>query len=141
MKRVDAVLGGIVLASGAAVGVALISQHMFNMQPCPWCVLQRLIFVAIGGAAVIGVGWRSVLGHRLASLLALALCACGAAAALWQHFVAASSASCNLTLAERIISTLGLDEAMPSVFMALASCAEAAVKLAGVPYDLWSLTL
>ena len=27
---------------------ALVSQHVFGMEPCPWCVLQRLIFVAIG---------------------------------------------------------------------------------------------
>ena len=33
----------------------------------------------------------------------------GIAAALWQHFVAAKSASCNLTLADKIISGLRLD--------------------------------
>ncbi len=32
-----------------ALGAALVSQHRFDMQPCPWCVLQRLLF-AVGAA-------------------------------------------------------------------------------------------
>ena len=31
----------------AAVGAALIAQYRFDMQPCPWCVLQRVIFIAM----------------------------------------------------------------------------------------------
>jgi len=63
------------------------------------------------------------------------------AAALWQHFVAAASASCNLTLADRIVGGLGLDNAWPEVFAAYASCADAAVKLAGLSYEFYSLAL
>ena len=32
----------------AAVAAALVSQYAFDMQPCPWCILQRLIFVVSG---------------------------------------------------------------------------------------------
>ncbi len=69
------------------------------------------------------------------------LAALGAAAALWQHVVAAKSASCNLTLADRIVSGLQLDALLPQVFAATASCADAAVQLFGVPYEYWSLGL
>ena len=124
-----------------AVGAALITQHAFDMQPCPWCVLQRLIFVAIGVVALLGLAWRSVLGRRVISLVLLLLSGSGIAAALWQHFVAKASASCNLTLADRIVSGLRLDALLPYVFQATASCAEAAVDLAGVPYELWGLAL
>ena len=31
----------------AGVAVALLTQHALDMQPCPWCVLQRVIFLAI----------------------------------------------------------------------------------------------
>jgi protein dithiol:quinone oxidoreductase len=134
-------LWAIAAAALGAVGVALLTQHVFDMQPCPWCVLQRLIFVLIGAVALIGLAWRSALGQRLLPLLLLALCGCGIAAALWQHFVAASSSSCNLTLADRIVSGLGLDALLPSVFQATASCAEAAVDLFGVSYEFWSLAL
>ena len=141
MKRVDLLLAGSAVAGVAAVGVGLVSQYRFNMQPCPWCVLQRLIFCAIAAAALLGLAWRPASGRKVGAALMLLLAGCGVAAALWQHFVAVASASCNLTLAERIISALGLDESLPSVFMAMASCADAAVKVAGVPYEFWSLAL
>jgi disulfide bond formation protein DsbB len=122
-----------------AMAVALVTQHVFDMQPCPWCVLQRLVFVAVGGLALVGLVWRSAVAQRTLPLLLLMLCSAGVAAALWQHFVAAASASCNLTLADRIVSGLQLDALLPSVFQATASCAEAAVDLFGVPYEFWSL--
>jgi protein dithiol:quinone oxidoreductase len=134
-------LVAIAASSFGAVAVALVTQHAFDMQPCPWCVLQRLVFVAVGVLALAGLAWRSALGQRALPLLLLLLCSAGIAAALWQHFVAAASASCNLTLADRIVSGLRLDALLPSVFQATASCAEAAVKLAGLPYEFWSLAV
>lgn len=136
------VFAGVGIASLAAVGGALISQHVFGMQPCPWCVLQRVIFLAIAIACGLGLIWRSATGRVVAGALGLLLALGGIAAALWQHFLAAASASCNLTLADTIVSGwLGLDSLWPDVFSARASCAEAAVKLLGVPYDFWSLAL
>jgi protein dithiol:quinone oxidoreductase len=120
--------------------VALVSQHVYGMQPCPWCVLQRLIFLTTALACALGLAWRGPSGHRAAAALGLLLACGGAAAALWQHFQAAKSASCNLTLADRIVSGwLRLDALLPDVFSARASCADAAVDLLGIPYDLWSL--
>jgi protein dithiol:quinone oxidoreductase len=125
----------------AAVGAALVSQHVFDMQPCPWCVLQRLVFVAMALAALPALLTRKLWARRWSAAWVLVLAACGAAAALWQHLVAASSTSCKLTLADRIVSGLGLDSLWPQVFAAYASCADAAVKLAGVPYEVFSLGL
>ncbi len=124
----------IALFALAAVGAALVSQHGFDMQPCPWCVLQRLVFVAIAAAALVGL-----LVPVAGALLVLALALAGAAAALWQHFVAVSAESCDLTLADRIMAASGLDAAWPGVFMATATCAEAQVELLGLDYELWSL--
>ena len=132
---------GVALACVAAVAAALVSQHGFDMQPCPWCVLQRVIFLAIALACGLGLAWRSALGRRVSAGLGLLLALSGIAAALWQHFQAAASASCNLTLADKIVSGLGLTGLWPDVFEPRASCAEAAVNLLGVPYDFWSLAL
>jgi protein dithiol:quinone oxidoreductase len=137
--RIFAVVG---LVSLAAVGAALVSQHMFDMQPCPWCVLQRVIFLAIAIACAIGYAWRHTTGRVVAAGLSLLFALCGIAAALWQHFEAAASASCNLTLADKITSQwLQLDSLAPEIFSARASCADAAVNLFGLPYDFWSLGL
>lgn len=129
------------LLSLAAVAAALVSQHVFDMQPCPWCVLQRLVFVVIAAVCVIGIAWRGTAGRVVAALGVLALAASGVASALWQHFVAAKSDSCNLTLADRIVSGTKLDSLLPDVFAVRASCADAAVDLLGVPYEFWSLAL
>lgn len=128
---------GIAALSLAGVAAALVSQHVFDMQPCPWCVLQRLIFVAIAAVALLGL----LIGRRLAAAGVMLLALLGAAAALWQHFVAARSQSCDLTLADRIVSGLSIDRLLPDVFAVRASCAEAAVDLLGVPYEFWSLAL
>ncbi len=125
----------------AAVAAALVSQHVFGMEPCPWCILQRVVFLAIALACVIGLVWRAAAGQLLAAVLVLLLALCGAAAALWQHFVAAASESCNLTLADRIVGGMHLDSLVPDVFSARASCADAAVNLFGVPYEVYSLVL
>jgi disulfide bond formation protein DsbB len=129
------------LLSLGALGAALVSQHVYDMQPCPWCVLQRVIFAALALAALLGLLWRSVVGLRVAAAAGIVLAALGAAAALWQHAVAAKSASCNLTLADRIVSGLQLDALAPQVLAATASCADAAVQLFGLPYEYWSLAL
>jgi disulfide bond formation protein DsbB len=125
----------------AAVGAALVSQHVFDMQPCPWCVLQRLVFVALALAALPAFISRSRTANRLSAVLVVLLAVCGAAAALWQHFVAASTNSCKLSLADRIVSGLGLDSLWPQVFAAYATCADAAVSMLGLPYEAFSLTL
>lgn len=125
----------IAFASFGAVAAALVSQHVYGMEPCPWCVLERLLFLAIGVFALLGLVWRRPAGAWLAGAIVVALGVAGFVATMWQHFVAAKSASCNLTLADRIMSTSGLDQLLPGVFEARATCADAAVTLAGIPYD------
>lgn len=130
-------LVGVAVTGVAAVGAALVTQHVFGMEPCPWCVLQRVIFLAISLAALV-----ALLLHRAAgAVLGIALAASGVAAALWQHFVAAATNSCNMTLADKIVGGMKLDSLLPDVFSARASCADAAVKLLGVSYEFWSLAL
>ena len=129
------------LVSFAAVAAALVSQHRFGMEPCPWCVLQRLVFLAIGVVALIGLAWRSGPGRRATAALAFLLALAGFASAMWQHLVAAKSASCNLTLADKIINATTLNSVLPDVFEPRASCADAAVNLLGVPYAFWAAAL
>ena len=43
-----------VLAWGG-VAAALISQHAFDMQPCPWCIIQRLTYLLVGLFALLSL--------------------------------------------------------------------------------------
>lgn len=131
------VLVATLVLSLAAVGAALVSQHVFGMKPCPWCILQRIIFLVIAlvcGAALVV---QSRPTRRFFAGLAALLGISGVAAAVYQHKVAASMFSCNLTLADKIISAMQLESALPYVFKIEASCADAAVDLLGLPYEYW----
>lgn len=130
----------ICLLSFAGVAAALVAQHGFKVRPCPWCVLQRFIFIVIGTLA--GLGWllQRFKPALLASLVAVPLLTlAGLVSAWYQHDVASQMASCNLTFADRVLTALGLEELWPKVFMVTASCAEAAAyRLLGLPYEIWS---
>ena len=120
---------------------AVFAQYQWDMQPCPWCILQRLIFLIIGALALLSAMQPSALLRRLASLTVMALSVMGVAAAWWQHFVAAKTSSCALTLADRVLSATGLDTRWPDIFEVRASCADAVAHLLGVPFEFWSLAL
>jgi protein dithiol:quinone oxidoreductase len=133
-------LAGMALASFGAVGIALIAQHQFGVKPCPWCVLQRAVFLLIGALSL--VGWLVSAKRALRQgvlVLVLVLCAAGLTAAVFQHEVASQSATCAMGLADNIVTALGLEELWPSVFMITANCADAAkYRLVGLPYEVWS---
>lgn len=133
-------LAAMAVACFAAVGVALIAQHQFGVKPCPWCVLQRGIFLLIGTFSLLG--WLAQARRPLrqaALVLVLVLCAAGLTAAVFQHEVASQSASCAMGLADKIVTALNLEELWPSVFMITANCADAAAyRLLGLPYEVWS---
>lgn len=124
-----------------SVLLALLAQHKFGMEPCPWCILQRMLFVLIAVLALLAAAIPVTLWRRLVSLLLLPITISGMAAALWQHFVAAKTNSCALTLADKIITYMGLDTRWPEVFEVRASCADGAVSVMGVPFEFWSLAL
>lgn len=136
LQRPGLLLLGMAAISVAAVGAALVSQHVYGMEPCPWCILQRVIFLVVVLVCLVGF-----VSTRIAGVLALVFSLCGIAAALWQHFQAASSTSCALTVADRIVIAMKLDSLWPDVFLARASCADAAVSLMGISYDFWSLAV
>jgi len=139
--RARDLLAGLAVAPLLAVAMALYTQYRLDMMPCAWCVMQRLLFVVVAVAGVLGLLLPGAALRRLAGALALLAAVGGAAAALWQHFVANASASCSMSMADRLMGATGLDSRFPEVFAAYASCADAKVNLLGVPYEFWSLAL
>jgi len=139
--RSEHLLRLIALLCFGAVGVALVSQHVFDMPPCAWCVLQRLIYLVIGVVALVGgFGGGRVL-TRLCGALAALLAVAGVAAAWYQHSVAANMLSCDQTFADRFMTGIGLEGNVPWIFGIFATCMDAKVQVLGLEYALWSLTL
>ena len=91
-------LGGMVVVPLLAVGAALYTQYRMDMMPGAWCVLQRLFFVGVALAGLLGLLVPGLLLRRLAAGLALLAALAGVTAALGQHFVANDSAPCGMSL-------------------------------------------
>lgn len=134
------VLAACAAASVAVLVVGLFAQHVLGKQPCAWCVLQRLIFLAITLVCAVGVLVRaSPVTVLMCALLADLLALCGAAAALYQQLVASLSDSCGVSFADQVIMAWSLHELAPWMFFADAPCNEANLPFLGVPFALWSL--
>ncbi|MGS1107202.1 disulfide bond formation protein B [Achromobacter anxifer] len=140
-SRSERLLRLIALFCFGAVGLALVSQHVFDMPPCAWCVMQRLIYLVIGVIALVGGfgGGRAL--TRLCGALTALLSLSGIAAAWYQYSVAANMLSCDQTFADRFMTSIGLESAVPWLFGIYATCMDAKVPVLGIEYALWSLTL
>ena len=137
IPHVLAIIG--VLALGS-VALAALAQYEFDMQPCPWCVLQRLIYIVVGVLALLAAVLSNT-PRRIAIGLALLGTLSGIASALWQQLAAVNENSCDLSLAERITTALQLDRLLPQLFIAYASCADAAVSVLHIPFAVWSCAM
>ena len=138
--RIPQVLTIVALLAIAAVALAVTAQYVFDMQPCPWCVLQRFIYIVIAVLALLGA-LLSRSARRVAIGLALLGALSGIASALYQQLAAVNENSCDLSLAERITIGLHLDRILPQLFIAYASCADAAVSVLHIPFAVWSCAM
>ncbi len=126
--------------SFSSVGLALVSQYMFNMQPCAWCILQRIIFIIIGLVALGSIFITKKKALFLFWISIELLTSLGMVAALYQFLVASKSFECGVSLAEKIINMSHLDQILPSIFAVMGLCGEASYIL-GIPYVIFALLL
>ncbi|WP_158882160.1 disulfide bond formation protein B, partial [Rhodanobacter sp. L36] len=92
------------LICAALLGFALYAQYVLMMDPCPLCILQRVVFIALGVVFLIG-GLHSPQGNKgrwIYSVLLLLIAAVGMAIAgrhLWiQSLPADQIPSCGAPL-------------------------------------------
>ena len=137
IPQVLAIVGVLALAS---VGLAVLAQYAFDMQPCPWCVFQRLVYIVVGVLALLAAALPG-LARRVAVGLAFLGSLGGIASALWQQLHAVNESSCDRSLAERVIARLQLDSLLPQLFEARTSCADAAVSVLHIPFAVWSCAM
>ena len=120
---------------------ALLLQHAKNMQPCAWCVFQRLVYLGLAAACLTGALMVSMSARLMAVGAGIVLALIGLWAALYQQFVASQTDSCGLTFADKLIMALNLHQIAPWMFVAYAPCNKANIALLGVPFALWSALL
>jgi len=73
--RARALLLAIGIGTLAALGIALVAQHGFDIQPCPWCVIQRVVVIAIAVVALAGAAAARLAPRAAPAVAALLLLA------------------------------------------------------------------
>lgn len=120
----------------ALVGVALYLQHVQQMLPCPLCVIQRYIFLAIALVCVLGAATgKPKLGAGLGLLGALG--GLGVAAKhVW--VITHPGFSCGIDPMETILNKIPTATMMPWAFEAYGLCEDSHDALFGISIPMWS---
>ena len=136
MPRSRSALLAISLISFALIGAALYLQHAKEMLPCPLCVIQRYLFLAIGIAALGGVLADKVRAGAVVALLA----ALGGLAVVGKHLyvLANPGFSCGIDPMETTLNKIPTAELMPWMFRAEGLCESATDTLLGLSIPQWS---
>lgn len=134
------------LICAALLGFALYAQYVLMMDPCPLCILQRVVFIALGVLFLIGGlhaprGGGRVVYAALVALVALAGVAI-ASRHLWiQSLPADQVPSCGAPLGyllETRAGNGGLIGVLLKVLSGSGECAKVEPIL-GLPMPAWSL--
>jgi disulfide bond formation protein DsbB len=120
----------------ALVGAALYLQHVNDMLPCPLCVIQRYLFLAIGFCSLLGaVGDKLRLGAGLALLGAL-----GGLGVVGKHLyvLAHPGFSCGIDPMTTVLNKIPTATLLPWLFQADGLCEDARDTLIGLSIPQWS---
>ena len=138
MKTSKPVLLAVGVIALALVGFALYLQHVEDQQPCPLCVIQRYVFIAIALACFIFAALprgATRFGASLGALTALG----GAGVAGWHIWVKAHPAiSCGIDPLETSLNKLPTAELLPYVFKADGFCSTEYPPILGLSTPQWA---
>lgn len=121
-----------------AVGMTL--QSLLRLSPCPLCVFQRLLYLAVGGLALVGFALPAA--RRLWSALIVLVGAGGLAVAGYQTWMQAFpqyATECNYAdpnAIERLVDWLGMQ--WPGLFLATGFCTSREWEFLGLSMANWS---
>ncbi|TFW32682.1 disulfide bond formation protein B [Massilia horti] len=126
----------IAAVSFALIGAALYLQHVQDMLPCPLCVIQRYLFLAVGVCALVGAASGKI---RAAAGLAL-IGALGGLGVVGKHLyvLAHPGFSCGIDPMETALNKIPTATMMPWVFRADGLCENAQGTLLGLSIPQWS---
>ncbi|MES2352032.1 MAG: disulfide bond formation protein B [Pseudomonadota bacterium] len=135
MIHTRSLLLSIALACFGLIGVALYLQHGLDMLPCPLCVIQRYLYIAIGVLCVIGAYSQPKVGAGLGLLAAL-----GGLGTAGKHLwvLAHPGLSCGIDPVETFLNKIPTATYLPFLFKADGLCEDALAPWFGLSIPQWS---
>ena len=118
------------------IGVALYLQHILEMLPCPLCVIQRYMFLAIGVASLVAAISGKIREGTTPALLA----GLGGLYAVGKHLyvIANPGFSCGIDPMETFLNKIPTAEYLPWLFRADGLCEGATDTVLGLAIPQWS---
>ena len=131
------------LVCAGLIGFALYLQHYQYQNPCPLCILQRMIYIALMAiflvAALHGPARTGALVYGVLLVLTAGLGAAVAGRHVWlQHLPPDRVPECGPGL-EFMLRQFPLAEALPKILAGSGQCAEASWRFLGLTIAGWSL--
>jgi disulfide bond formation protein DsbB len=127
----------------ALLGYALYLQHGLGLDPCPWCVVQRLGFILVGLIALVGALHRpGPIATAVYTTLGLAAAVAGAAAAGYHVYLQSDperAAKCVGSSVERILDQLDVGSMIPPLLQYGGPCTLKSWSFIGLSIPEWSL--
>lgn len=136
MIHTRSLLLSIAIGAFGLIAVALYLQHGLDMLPCPLCVIQRYLFIAVGVLALIGAYTSK---PKLFAGLGL-LAALGGAATAGKHLwvLAHPGLSCGIDPMETFLNKIPTATYLPFLFQADGLCEDALAPWFGLSIPQWS---
>ncbi|MES2258793.1 MAG: disulfide bond formation protein B [Pseudomonadota bacterium] len=126
----------IALACFGLIGAALYLQHVVDLLPCPLCVIDRYLFLAIGIACLAGsFSSKPRIGAGVALLGAL-----GGLVSAGKHLyvLAHPGLSCGIDPMETMLNKIPTATYLPFLFQADGLCENATEGLLGLSIPQWA---
>ena len=126
----------IAFISLALVGAALYLQHVHDMLPCPLCVIQRYLFIAIAVFSLVGAySKKPVIGTTLALLSGI-----GGLGVVGKHLyvIANPGYSCGIDPMTTVLNKIPTATMLPWLFKADGFCEAATDNVLGLSVPQWS---
>ena len=129
----------------ALMAAALTMQYALKLDPCPLCVLQRVLVIALAGVFLVAaVHNPGLVGRRVYGILIVLLGALGIAVAgrhVWlQNLPADQVPECGPGL-EYLLDAFPLTEALSLVFRGSGECADVQWMFLGLTIPGWTLVV
>jgi disulfide bond formation protein DsbB len=141
--RTRRVFAAIFLVCVALLAFALYLQHWKDLDPCPWCVVQRLGFMLVGAIALAAaLHGPAAAGATVYSILGFIAAAAGAAAGAYHVFLQSDpvrAAKCVGSPVERILDQLALGKLAPPLLQYDGPCTLKPWSFLGLSIPEWSL--
>lgn len=125
------------------LGCGLFLQHVKGLDPCPWCVVLRLAFIAVGLVGLVAALHRPKgAGIAVYSVLGVLVALAGVAAATYHVLLQKDpkrAAACIDSPVERLLDASGIGDWVPPLLQYGGPCTLEPWSLLGLSIPQWAL--